>query len=172
MDDEQAAIERGEALGSIPRSSRKSARPQRIEVITRGGRRRWSIDKKREIVAESLAPGAMSSEVIRKHGITSGQLYTWRRQVATRVGRELARPEASFARVDVVAALGQPDEADLTDDTAQASAASVRVAAPLSSASRGEGLIEIVLPGGVLVRVDGRVDTRALRHVLDVFAKR
>jgi transposase len=171
MDDEQAAIERGEALGSIPRSSRKSARPQRIEVITRGGRRRWSIDEKREIVAESLAPGAMSSEVIRKHGITSGQLYTWAASSDPCRSRACAA-RGKFARVDVVAALGQPDEADLTDDTAQASAASVRVAAPLSSASRGEGLIEIVLPGGVLVRVDGRVDTRALRHVLDVFAKR
>jgi transposase len=172
MDDEQAAIERGEALGSTPRSSRRSARPHRIEVITRGGRRRWSIEQKREIVAESLAPGAMSSEVMRKHGITSGQLYTWRRQVATRVGRELARPEASFARVDVVAALGQPDKTDLTDDTAQASAASAHMAAPLSGASRVEGLIEIVLPGGVFVRVDERVDIRALRSVLDVFAKR
>ena len=35
-----------------------SARSQRIEVITRGERRRrWSVEQKREIAAESLEPG-------------------------------------------------------------------------------------------------------------------
>jgi hypothetical protein len=38
-------------------------------------RRRWSIEEKREIVAESLQPGIGPSEIIRKHGISSGQLY-------------------------------------------------------------------------------------------------
>ncbi len=31
---------------------------------------------------------------------------------------------------------------------------------------RPEGLIEVVLPGGVVVRVDAHVDERALRRVL------
>jgi hypothetical protein len=36
----------------------KSARSPRIEVITRSDRRRaWTLDHKREIVAESLGPG-------------------------------------------------------------------------------------------------------------------
>ena len=36
---------------------RKGARIPRIEVITRGDRRRvWTLDQKREIVAESLGP--------------------------------------------------------------------------------------------------------------------
>jgi hypothetical protein len=52
---------------------------QRIEVITRSERRRrWSIEEKREIVAESLGSGVRPSEVIQRHGITSGQLYAWR----------------------------------------------------------------------------------------------
>ena len=47
---------------------------QRVELITRGERRRrWSIEEKREIVAESLQPGIGPSEVIRKHGISSGR---------------------------------------------------------------------------------------------------
>ena len=43
---------------------------------TRRRRRRWSIEEKREIVAESLQPGIGPSEIIRKHGISSGQLST------------------------------------------------------------------------------------------------
>jgi hypothetical protein len=35
-----------------------------------------------------------------------------------------------------------------------------------------EGLIEIVLPGGVSVRVDAEVDGRALRRVLNALASR
>ena len=81
-----------------------TAPTQRIEVITRGERRRrWSIEEKREIVAESLVTGVRPSEVIHKHGITSGQLYAWRQQLTRRVDGRSAHPPASFARVDVVA---------------------------------------------------------------------
>ena len=55
---------------------------QRIEVITRGERRRvWTAEQKRDIVAESLDSNTTPTEVRRKYGITSGQLYTWRRQM-------------------------------------------------------------------------------------------
>jgi len=37
--------------------------------------------------------------------------------------------------------------------------------------SRAQGQIEIVLPGGVLVRVDAQVDGRALRRVLAALAE-
>ena len=43
-------------------------------------------------------------------------------------------------------------------------------ASPLSA--RVEGLIEIVLPGGVSVRVDAQVDGRALRRVLSAVENR
>jgi hypothetical protein len=47
-------------------SSRKSARNARIELITRGERRRrWTIEQKQTIAAQSLAPGASSTEVAR-----------------------------------------------------------------------------------------------------------
>jgi transposase len=54
-----------------------SARSQRIEVITRGERRRrWSVEQKREIAAESLEPGRSPITVARRYGLSSGQLYT------------------------------------------------------------------------------------------------
>ncbi len=54
---------------------------RRIEVITGGGerRRRWSDDEKARAVEESLAPGAVVSEVARRHGLTPQQLFSWRR---------------------------------------------------------------------------------------------
>ena len=61
---------------------RKGVRIPRVEVITRGERRRvWTLEQKREIVAESLGPELTPTEVARKHGISSGLLYNWRRQI-------------------------------------------------------------------------------------------
>src|ERR1700760_5166051 len=42
-------------------------------------RRRWSDEVKRQIVAESCAPGAVVSEVARRHGLSPQQLSTWRK---------------------------------------------------------------------------------------------
>jgi transposase-like protein len=74
---------------------------RRIEVITGGEwRRRWSIEEKREIVAESLGPHVWPSEIIRRHGITSGQLYAWRQQLTRRVAEPSVWVSVSFARVE------------------------------------------------------------------------
>lgn len=44
------------------------------------GRRRWSADDRARILEETLAPGAVVSEVARRHGLTPQQLFTWRRE--------------------------------------------------------------------------------------------
>ena len=43
-----------------------------------GRRRRWSAETKGRIVAESLAPGAVVSDVARRHEITPQHLFAWR----------------------------------------------------------------------------------------------
>lgn len=54
---------------------------RRLEVITETGRRRWfSKDNKARIVEETLVPGAVVSEIARRHGLTPQQVFTWRRQ--------------------------------------------------------------------------------------------
>jgi transposase len=171
MDGEQtrATIEQDGPVRSGHKSSHMTARTQRIEVITRGERRRrWSIEEKREIVAESLGPGIRPSEVIHKYGITSGQLYAWRQQLTRRVDGQSARPPASFARVDVATGERTVQAASVTEALAAKPQAQVlSIAAP-----RAKGLIEIVLPGGTSVRVDAHVDDRALRCVLNALHAR
>lgn len=44
-------------------------------------RRRWTFEQKARIVAESMAPGAVVSDVARRHGVHPNQLYGWRREV-------------------------------------------------------------------------------------------
>jgi transposase len=44
-------------------------------------RRRWSWKEKMQIVAESLAPGAVASVITRRCGLHRNQLYAWRKEV-------------------------------------------------------------------------------------------
>src|SRR3954470_12940558 len=54
----------------------------RVEVITGPERRRrWSEEQKRAIVAASLAPGAVISEVARRADVGAGQIYRWRKEL-------------------------------------------------------------------------------------------
>jgi transposase len=61
---------------------------RRIEVITGGGgRRRWTVDEKARIVAETLDPGAVVSVIARRHGLSPQQLFAWRREARKRTAR-------------------------------------------------------------------------------------
>ncbi|OYV33313.1 MAG: hypothetical protein B7Z80_24400 [Rhodospirillales bacterium 20-64-7] len=56
------------------------SRLRRIEVITgQERRRRWSLEEKAKITAESLEPGAKVAVVARRHGVSLGLLHSWRR---------------------------------------------------------------------------------------------
>ena len=50
-------------------------------VIRVERRRRWSDDEKLAILKETTQPGAIMAVVARRHGIGTGQLYTWRKQL-------------------------------------------------------------------------------------------
>src|SRR5258708_9400223 len=64
--------------------TRMRAREVRGEVLTGPERRRrWSVEEKLRILAQSVAPGSSVMLVCRMHAISSGQLYTWRRQFRT-----------------------------------------------------------------------------------------
>ncbi|MCW1838743.1 IS66-like element accessory protein TnpA [Prosthecomicrobium hirschii] len=58
---------------------------RRFEVINGLlSRRRWTADDRARIVAETLEPGAVVSEVARRHGLTPQQVFTWRREARKR----------------------------------------------------------------------------------------
>jgi transposase len=50
-------------------------------ITGRVRRRRWSDEVKSRIVAESYGPGAIASEVARRHDPCSQQLSAWRKAV-------------------------------------------------------------------------------------------
>ena len=122
------------------------SRPGRgVEVRVRQVRRRsWPIEDRLRIVRETLEPGTVVQAVADRHGISTGQLYTWRKQM-------LASAMSGFAPVEVVA------------DAPQLSAPPLP---SLAVASDAPGTIEIVLPSGASVRVTGGADAAVLRMVL------
>jgi transposase len=86
-------------------SNPKSGRSGRVEIPVRADRRRsWTPEQKCQIVSESLEPGVTPWEVARRHGIGTGQLYIWRRQMvgvqsalSTQSGPRFASVEAGPA---------------------------------------------------------------------------
>lgn len=119
------------------------------EVLTEPERRRrWSVEQKLAVVAEAGRPGASPTQVARRHGLSTGLLYTWRRQA--REGTLSASSSADFVPVHVVR---EPPMA--------------AAVVPRRDARRGgDCQIVIELPGDRRVRVDRNVDTEALRRVL------
>src|SRR6185369_11371902 len=109
MEANGAAVDPGAEVESAHTTDRMSARSQRIEVFTRGERRRrWSVEQKREIAAESLEPSISPITVARRYGISSGLLYTWRRHLLEGSLGVTHQPVAKFARVEVMAMPADP----------------------------------------------------------------
>jgi transposase len=96
-----------------------TSRPRgRVEIqVGAGRRRRWSAEAKGRIVAESYAPGAVVSDVARRHDISPQHLFAWRK--AARAGL-LALPADQ-------APLFVPAVSDLPGDRATAAGASITI---------------------------------------------
>ena len=118
-------------------------------------RRRWSAEAKARLVEETLVPGAIVSEVARRHGVSQSLLFTWRRQ---------SRAEASS---DSAGSILLPVEIESSAATSE-----VHCRAAGSRRRRAAGTIEIELGSGKRVRVDNEVDADALRRVLSVLGER
>ena len=109
-----------------------------------GRRRRWSDEVKGRIVAESYAPGAVVSEVARRHGMSPQHLFVWRK--AARAGVLSLPADEAPLFVPVVTEL--------------------RSAGPgTEAAARSSTTISIEI-GGAVVRAAVGVDPTWLRDVL------
>jgi len=121
-------------------------------------RRRWSKGEKARIVEETLIPGAVVSEVARRHDVAQSLLFTWRRRA--RVEEPGGRDGSILLPVEIGAG------------TPSGSQAARQSRAAASSRRAKSGMIEIELGSGRRVRVDSEVDAEALRRVLSVLSER
>ena len=126
-----------------------------MEIITGiERRRRWRVEDKLRIVAESEQPGACFAEIARRYEVSRGLLWNWRSQA--RRGKLNGASVSSFLPVQVVNAAVPPDPAlSLPPGPPRATAAAT-------------GRIEITLPDGSRVQVDNDVSLAALRRVMTV----
>jgi len=135
------------------------------------------LEQKRDVVLASLQPDVRPSDIARLHGINTGQLYTWRRQMLEGQLGSKQHPAPSFTRVDLAddqSALEPPPGVCFTspDEGTMARQPISPPSSPPRTNSIAVGLIEIILPGGISVRVDSQVDGQALRQVLAALEKR
>ena len=115
-------------------------------------RRAWPASLKRQIVMETLEPGASVSVVARQHDVNANLVFTWRRQQHKNAPLPKEAPAARLVPVRIA-----------SEDAAAAGPTVGEVPA---------GLIEIELPGGIRVRVRGAVGLATLRQVLDLVRAR
>lgn len=140
----------------VTNDSTSFVQPRRIEVLNGPERRRsWPDEVKIAIVAEALTPGAVVSEVARRHDLNPSQLFGWIRQFRAEVeamSTNGTRLDAPMFVPAVVKAAKQPSEMDFE--------------------SPGPASIEIRV-GAATVRIEGPADAKTVATVvkaLKVFA--
>ncbi len=126
---------------------------RRLEVITGTGRRRWfSADDKARMIEETLAPGAVVSEVARRHGLAPQQLFTWRRQARRPAGADAAAEVPQFVPAVVESALSEGEVRR-------------RQRRRTGPVDRLSGIIEVEIEG-VSVRVGRGADAKTVAAVI------
>jgi transposase-like protein len=118
-----------------------------MEIITgTERRRRWRVEEKLRIVAEVEEAGACFADVARRHEVSRGLLWNWRRQVR----RGSLAPEAApmFTPVQITADPPLPHPPMTTLSPAPSSGV------PVATVS---DRIEIALPDGTCIRVGADV---------------
>jgi transposase len=83
-------------------------------------RRRWRLEDKLMILGEAFSPGACVEAVARRHDVSRGLIYTWRRKLR----RELPQPTPAFV------------EAVLAEDPREVSAPSIAILVELPGSGR------------------------------------
>src|SRR5487761_1037362 len=113
----------------------------RLDVIAGPtGRRRRSEVERARIAAESLAPGAMISQIARRYGVSRWQIYNWRRRFLS--ARATLSEQASSSPAFVPLAIEEERRSD-----------------------RGVDVVEIAV-GDVVVRAGRDADEAHLSRIL------
>jgi transposase len=121
-----------------------------MEIITGvERRRRWRLEEKLRIVAETEQPGSGIAEIARRYEISRGLLWNWRSQVR----RGVLRPEGQAVFVPV-RVIGEKGAEQPTVNGPDASVADSR--------------IEITLADGTSIKIGRDVSLVMLRRVVTV----
>ena len=162
-------VSQSDADTSSPRTGRMSSSKARVQIVGRvSGRRNWTVEQKLAIIGEAFASGSSVATTIERHEISSGQLYTWRRQLlegelgGVRNGNLDQQDGLGFARVE----LASPCETlALSPSLAALPSASLTGACERSDDRRG-------VRSGVRVRVHEGASGTLLTSVLDALGAR
>jgi transposase len=122
--------------------STKSLVDTKRKPLSVGRRREWPDALKRQMVAETLEPGASVSIVARRHDVNTNQLFKWRRELLPKAVPAVVEGGA-MVPVEIVAERPRPR----------------RRADP-------KGIIEIEFGGGARVSRRGEVEPAVLRQVI------
>jgi transposase len=117
---------------------------EKLAIVETGRRRRWSDEEKLRIVTESSSGPRLVSATARLHGISPGQLFTWRRELRVQPPQPAIEPP-QIVRVYV-------------ED------------APKASGS--PSMVEIILPSGVRLVVAPNIDPIALKRIMTALEPR
>ena len=129
----------------------------RMTVIARvSGRRLWTVDQKLLMLRDAFGSGGAVHTAMERHEVSSGQLYTWRKQAmsgelsgfcAPALPPVLPGPVPCFAAVEIA----EPEPPHVVAEPA--------------------GQIGIELSSGIKLTVDAGVDAEALARVLSVVGR-
>ena len=131
-----------------------------MEIITGvERRRRWSLEEKLRIVAETERSGAGIAEIARRYEVSRGLLWNWRSQAR----RGVLRPEPPpvFLPVQTI------NEPANGHDAKHVEPSSGTEVGPATSG----GKVEITLPDGTSVKVGQDVGLVTLRRVMSVLRR-
>jgi transposase len=131
----------------------------RMTVIARVSERRlWTVDQKLLMLRDAFGSGGGVRTAMERHEVSSGQLYTWRKQAmsgelsgfsAPALVPPLSEPLPCFAAVEI----SEPEQP------------------PPRAIAEPAGQIGIELSSGIRLTVDAGVDAEALARVLSVVGR-
>ena len=116
-------------------------------------RRRYrSAEEKRRIVEQTLSSGLSVASLARQHGVNANQLFYWRKLYhAGQLGGDQRSAEASVRLLPVSVESDKPFEAE----------------AEQSGSAAPSITISIEIPGRALVSLEGAVDAKMIRTILE-----
>ena len=131
---------------------------QRVEILTGTERRRnYTPAEKVRIVEEAFRPGVIVKDVARRLGIHESLLYRWRRLMRA------AAPTGGLPTFVPVMVTPEPDRVE-------PSALPSVTSPPVTPTAVAGAVLEVMLPDGARVRLEGAVDPALAAAVLTALA--